>query len=559
MKPAIEEIRAQLIRGTRISDIPLKVTYYARVSTDRDEQLNSLNNQRAYFEEKIRSNSAWTFVPGYVDEGVTGTSTQKRTEFLRMVADAKAGLFDLILTKEVSRFARDLLDSITYTRELLRYDVGVLFEDTGLNTMDADSEFRLAIMATVAQEESRKLSERVKFGWKRSQEAGKRHGATAPVGYVFNDEINGYAIDPETAPVIVYIYRRYAENIVGTRTIAQELKELGYVNRSGTMYYPGTIRRIIQNPLYKGYIVSRKSASLSYRSQKRRYRSPGEWLLHYDPKRVPPLVTEEEWEAARRVARLRGEFMKDADCGTQVKAGGKYPYTGRIFCAPHHCNYQRAQQQWNTRGERKRRDYWRCACYKRTENGGRCTAPLLYTDQLNALIRNLLATLIDGTPDASLLETVQKAFSDQSHSSDLSKLEERLLQLQNKKAKLLKGWMDDVIQDADYHATDQELCAKIAALTEQKARYVAQEQQASWAGSRDLEQKISENAAIRAPEVLEELIRCLLGQIRVEPISEETDAYLLKIIIDVPGMLLSGTERYVVCDPKESLPQGSGI
>ena len=557
MKPTIEDIRAQLMHGKRISDIPLRATFYARVSTDRDEQRNSLNNQRVYFEEKIRSNPAWTFVPGYIDEGVTGTSTTKRTEFLRMVADAKAGLFDLILTKEVSRFARDLLDSIAYTRELLRHDVGVLFEDTGLNTMDTDSEFRLAIMATVAQEESRKLSERVKFGWRRSQEAGKRHGATPPVGYVFHDENNGYAVDPETAPAITYIFRRYAENIVGTRTIARELKDLGYFNRNGNMYYPSTIRRIIQNPLYKGYIASRKSVTLSYRSKNKQYRPPSEWLLHYDPVRVPPLVTKEEWDAANRVARLRGEFMKGKDCRAHIKAGGKYPYTGRIYCTLHNCNYQRAQQQWNARSERKRRDYWRCACYKRTDTG-RCKAPLLYTDQLNALMHDILKTLIDTTPDASLLNVVQNACSERTYSSELQKLEGRLDQLQSKKVKLLKGWMDGIIQDADYRTADQEISTKIAALMQQKAQYSAQ-QHSDGIDRSELEQKLIENAAIQTPEVLEELIRCLLGQIRLEPISGETDGYLLRVILDIPGIRFADTQRYVGCDPKESLPQGFGI
>ena len=557
MKPSVEAIRSQLVCGKRIAEIPLKVTYYARVSTDRDEQRNSLINQSTYFEDKIRSNPAWTYLPGYIDEGVTGTSTKKRSEFLRMVADAKGGLFDLILTKEVSRFARDLLDSIAYTRELLRYEVGVLFEDTGLNTMDADSEFRLAIMATVAQEESRKLSERVKFGWKRSQEAGKRHGALAPVGYVFNDDINGYAIDPETAAAIAYIYRRYAENIVGTRAIAQELKDLGYVNRNGNMYYPSTIRRIIQNPLYKGYIVSRKSESLSYRNQKKQYHPPEEWLLHYDPSRVPPLVTEEEWEAANRIAQLRSEFMEGVDCSAQLKAGGKYPYTGRILCALHNCSYQRAQQQWYAGGERKKRDYWRCACYKRVDQAMRCATSLLYTDQLNMLMRNLFATLIDATPSASLFEAVQKALSGQTFSSDLVKLDERILQLQSKKTKLLKGWMDGVVQDADYRAADQDLQSKIAALEEQKSRYAMQEQQE---GRKDhgLEQQILKNAAICTYEVLDELIRCLLRQIRVEPIQGETKACLLQIEFDIPGVQYTGKEYFVVCDPKESLPQGPG-
>ncbi|HWR23908.1 MAG TPA: recombinase family protein [Feifaniaceae bacterium] len=554
MRASIEDIRAQLLLGRRLADIPLRATYYARVSTDRDEQRNSLNNQKAYFEEKMRSNPAWTFVPGYVDEGVTGTSTKKRTEFLRMVADAKAGAFDLILTKEVSRFARDLLDSIAYTRELLRHGVGVLFEDTGLNTMEADSEFRLAIMATVAQEESRRLSERVKFGWKRSQEAGKRHGATAPIGYVFNDKTNGYDIDPETAPAVKYIYRRYAENIAGTRTIAQELKALGYVNRSGNMYHPGTIRRIVENPLYKGYIVSRKSVTLSYRSLKKRYRPPEEWLLHFDPARVPPLVTEEEWEAARQVARLRKKFMEGADCGAQ-KAGGKYPYTGKLFCAEHRCNYQRAQQQWFADGVLKKRGYWRCACYKRPERPARCAAPLLYTDRLDALMRGVFAALIDESPDFSLADAVQDAFS--ARYSEPAGTDERLAQLQNKKAKLLKGWMDGVIRDADYRALDEEITGKLRTLEERKKQSAVQERQISGKGG-DLLQKIPENAALHTPEILEELIRCLVKQIRIEPIPNEAGAYALVIEPDIPGMRFSGMERFVVCDPKESLPQGSG-
>ncbi len=554
MKPSIENMRAQLIWGKRLADIPLRATYYARVSTDRDEQLSSLYNQKAYFEEKIRANPAWIFVPGYVDEGVTGTSTKKRTEFLRMVADAKAGLFDLILTKEVSRFARDLLDSIAYTRELLHYDVGVVFEDTGLNTIDADSEFRLAIMATVAQEESRKLSERVKFGWKRAQEAGKRHGAVAPVGYVFNNKINGYDIDPETAPAVQYIYRRYAENIVGTRTIAQELKDRGYVNLSGNAYYPSTIRRIIENPLYKGYIVSRKSVSISYRSQKKQYNPPVEWLLHYDPCRVPPLVTEDEWDAANRVARLRGEFMKGIDCGAYHKSGGKYPYTGKIFCSAHHCNYQRAQQQWNADGEPKKRSYWRCACYKRPEQPSICDAPRLYTDQLDRMMRELFRILIDESLGSSLPDVVKSALSARDCSAKPEKFTQRLLQLQNKKAKLVKGWLDGVIQDADYRVLDQEISGKIAALEAQKMCNPVPEQ----VDLVDLERSMHENAAINTPEALEELIRCLVHQIRVEPVPDEAGAYILKVVLDIPGVAFSGTERFVVCDPKGNLPRGSG-
>ncbi len=133
-----------------IYDIPLRVTFYTRVSTDKMEQQSSLENQEAFFTEKIHGVAKWIFVPGYTDEGISGTSVTKRENFQRMIRDAKDGRFDLILTKEVSRFARNTVDSLTYTRDLLRWNVGVFFINDGINTLDPDSELRLTIMSGIA-------------------------------------------------------------------------------------------------------------------------------------------------------------------------------------------------------------------------------------------------------------------------------------------------------------------------------------------------------------------------------------------------------------------------
>ena len=153
-----------LLRTKSIYDIPLRVTFYARVSSDTDEQINSLDNQISYYEEFIQKNEKWTYVPGYVDEGLSGISTKKRKHFNEMIADAKEGMFDLIITKEISRFARNTLDSLQYTRELLNMGVGVFFQNDNINTLDEDAELRLTIMSSIAQDELRKLSSRVKFG-----------------------------------------------------------------------------------------------------------------------------------------------------------------------------------------------------------------------------------------------------------------------------------------------------------------------------------------------------------------------------------------------------------
>lgn len=165
-------IKLLLTQGKSIYDLPLRATYYARVSTDREEQINSLENQVMYFEKVIKEQDNWVFVDGYIDEGISGTSVEKREQFLHMINDAKNGKFDLILTKEISRFSRSTLDSIKYTQKLLSYGIGVHFLSDNINTFLPDSELRLTIMSSIAQEEVRKLSERVKFGYERSVEKG---------------------------------------------------------------------------------------------------------------------------------------------------------------------------------------------------------------------------------------------------------------------------------------------------------------------------------------------------------------------------------------------------
>ncbi|MDE5648895.1 MAG: recombinase family protein, partial [Oscillospiraceae bacterium] len=165
-----------------IHDLNLKVTFYARVSTTREEQENSVENQINYFTEMIKNNPNWTFISGYVDR-IRGESAENRSEFMHMIEDGKNGEFDLILTKEVSRFARNTIDSLTYTRDLLRAGVGVFFQNDNICTIDTDSELRLTIMSSIAADEVRKLSERVRWGHKLSIESGKVLGNIRIFGY----------------------------------------------------------------------------------------------------------------------------------------------------------------------------------------------------------------------------------------------------------------------------------------------------------------------------------------------------------------------------------------
>ena len=203
----VRKIREELRMGRSIYDLPLRATFYARVSTDQDEQINSLENQVQYYTELIQSKSNWRFVPGYIDEGISGGTTKKRDDFNRMIRDAKAGMFDYINTKENSRFSRSTLDSIQYTQELLENNVGVLFQNDNINTLDTDSEFWLVIMAGVAQDEIRKLSERLKFGFRQAIKNGHVLGYDRLYGYDKKDCV--LTINEEEAEIIRIIFDLY--------------------------------------------------------------------------------------------------------------------------------------------------------------------------------------------------------------------------------------------------------------------------------------------------------------------------------------------------------------
>ena len=203
----IHAVRQQL-RMKSIYDIPLRVTYYARVSSESDEQLNSLENQIRYYEDLIRKNRAWTFVPGYIDEGLSGISTKKRENFNRMVDEAAEDRFDLVITKEISRFARNTLDSIQYTRQLLSHGVGVFFQNDNINTLDEDSELRLSIMSSIAQDELRKLSSRVKFGHQQAIKQNVVLGNSRIFGY--RKDQKRLVIDETEAPMVRELFELYS-------------------------------------------------------------------------------------------------------------------------------------------------------------------------------------------------------------------------------------------------------------------------------------------------------------------------------------------------------------
>ena len=251
----IHRIREQM-KFRSIYEIPMRVTFYARVSSEKDEQLNSLDNQISYYKNFIMKNKAWKYVEGYIDEGLSGISTAKRDNFNRMIKDAKLGQFDLIITKEITRFARNTVDSIQFTRELLKNGVGVFFQNDNINTLDEDSEFRLSIMSSIAQDELRKLSSRIKFG---HQQAIKNHvvlGNSRIFGYDKKDK--KLVINEEEAKMVRELFELYATDQYSMKQIEDIFWNRGYRNRNGNKIAHSTMANTISNPKYKGYYVGNK-------------------------------------------------------------------------------------------------------------------------------------------------------------------------------------------------------------------------------------------------------------------------------------------------------------
>lgn len=187
-----------------------RVVFYGRVSTEHEAQLSALENQMQWYEGVANRNPNWYVIKKYIDEGITGTQAKKRPAFLRMIQDAKQKKFDLIVTREVCRFARNTVDTLVVTRELKEYGIEVYFVEDNIWTMDGDGELRLTIMATLAQEESRKISERVRAGQKISRDKGVLYGSGNILGYDRDKAKGTYVINEEQAETVRMIYDMYS-------------------------------------------------------------------------------------------------------------------------------------------------------------------------------------------------------------------------------------------------------------------------------------------------------------------------------------------------------------
>lgn len=430
------------LRTGSIFDLKLKVAYYARVSTERAEQQVSIKHQQEYYEEFIRSNQNWTFSGAYIDDGISGIHAEKREEFQNMIRDAKLGRVDMIITKEISRFARNTLDSIQYTRELLSYGVCVWFQNDGINTIDEDSEFRLTIMAGVAQDELRKLSSRIKFG----------HARSIQNGVVLGNRIYGYhkkdgklTIVPEEAEMIRMIFRDYASGTMSTPKLEKKLWDMGYRNFKGGKINRDVIRNIIKNPKYKGYFCGGKVKIVDMFTKKQEFLPESKWVIFKDDgSRVPQIIDEETWEKANEYMKKRSEAIKSHR--TSFKNGNLF--TGKIFCANDGAPYW--MKQHYVRGKEDVR--WVCS-YKIKNGADSCSSHGIRESDLKKVVASLInesSCNIDEVIN-EYLNILRKVINNKPDTGiEKERLQNQIDAIKKKKEKILEYNLNGDISDEEF-------------------------------------------------------------------------------------------------------------
>ena len=405
----------------------LSVGYYARVSTDKDDQLNSLENQQRYFEEMISANKKWKLYRGYIDEGISGTAVKNRSSFLSMIEDATLGRIDLILTKEISRFSRNTVDSIKYTEYLLKQGVIVYFLSDNLNTIQEDAEFRLTMMSSLAQDEVRKLSERVKFGINRMIKDGKLIGGALTGYYKKNGR---YEINPSEKPIITYLFEAYASGVKGLKEISLELAKMGYLNSKGKPYSQTTLAKFLTNPRYKGYYTARLTEVEDYKTHKKK-KLPKEENVIYKDEKVPMIVSEELWEKANLLYEKRKKAPSRHVLNREEHIK-KCKYSCKLFCMECGKVFIR-----NGGSNRTQNPVWVCKTCK-NEGVKKCASPNIRESYLDKMFIDLFTGFIKNRKEYVNLvfNEYKNIISRCSFSLDNKELESKIVKLETLKDKL---------------------------------------------------------------------------------------------------------------------------
>lgn len=531
--------------GYPLTSIKLRVTYYSRVSTDHLEQQKSLKNQIEHFDETIRNNKNWIYVQGYVDDGISGTTDYKRDNFMKMINDAKDGKFDLIITKEISRFSRNTLDSIKYTRKLLSYGVAVLFVNDNINTALPDSELRLTIMASMAQDEIRRLSERVKFGMNRAIKNGTILGNDMLYGYKKNRITGNLDIIPQEEKVVKELFSLYAINNYSITKIVKIFNNNEIKTRQNKKWCTSTLSRMLKNPKYKGYYCAKKAEIVDYMTKKVKIIPKDEWILYEDKIKIPPIIDENLWERANN--RLNASYKFDNYQNNKILYQNRYPLSAKIYCAIHNEVFHRRKQCKSCNDIT-----WLCAKYLR-EGKNACDSPNIRESEIYTIFDDILKVLEIRMTNVSniLLELYKSNIKNNDINNKISELMIQRDKIIIKKDKLLELNIEGNLSNSEFNTRNNECNRKLSiideniVLLEQSNQNFDENQKKNKKLEKIIQKKIKDSKSKN------KLIELLLDRIIVSKINDNKENVELKIYLNFSKSFLEKEAPNLITTKKD--------
>ena len=442
----------------------LRVAAYARVSTDKDDQANSFESQVKYFTEFIDKYENWQLVKVYSDDGISGTSTQNRVGFNSMIDDVMSGKIDFIITKEVSRFARNTVDTLQTTRDLKEMGVGVYFMLDNIYTLDKDGELRLTLMASLAQEESRKTSERVKWGQKRQMEKGVVFGRSL-LGYkVVEGKL--YLVEDE-AEIVRKIFHKYLVEGKGTHIIARELKEEGIkpYDPDGRAKYKNDwsntqILRVLRNEKYVGDLVQKKTWTQNFLDHKKRYNRDNEEMVRIENHHPEiAIISREMWDATQAELQRRTTTAEQ-----KSKHSNRYWASGKIFCGV--CGERFVNKIKKTSVGTSRA--WNCLNHVKAAafRNAECSMSEWASDRsLKNIVLYILNILVENKDELRkeiIKDIAELSIEEKTKSAD--DIQDKIDRLEHKKDNLLDMCLTDVISKSDFKIKNDKINAEISVL-----------------------------------------------------------------------------------------------
>lgn len=441
----------------------LRVAAYCRVSTDSEEQQSSYHSQVLHYKNLVESKSEWQLVDIYADEGISGTGTKKRIEFQRMINDAMEGKIDLIITKSISRFARNTLDTLNYVRTLKEKGVAVMFEKENINTLTMNGEMLLVILSSLAQQESESISANVTMGLKMKMKRGELVGYNGCLGYDYRSEDKTITINEEEAEIVKYIFRRYVEG-VGCFRISKELMNLGYKTKKGNKkWHESAVMGIIKNEKYKGDLLLGKTFTTDPITH-RRLENFGEREKFYIENNHEPIISEEMFDKAQAILRKRSS--RHNEDGKKRVYSRKHAFSSLCTCG--YCGSTLIRRKWHS-GTNHEKYTWQCS--NSVRNGRKACEHSKAIDE-----KVLEEAFVNGYNRISKLyreainefiENVESALDIPTLKNDLKSLTNELLKNEEKTQKLVDMRLENQVKLETYNKKHEVLKAEHELFTKQ--------------------------------------------------------------------------------------------